>query len=115
MRSIFFLLVSLSACPISPEEVKAEESATTEWCAKVTEENWHLSSWERAGKTSQEVCRDSYMLYNPGDRPCTFGGLPALCNTSPEGVMNIRLMNSGSPLTIFPDDVHRVTPYLVIH
>lgn len=112
---LFFIFVACSWPDASTQrEVRADEV-----CRNVTDENWRISFWDRADvkTTSQDFCRKNFDLYGVQDRPCTFAGLPAFCNTSPaSGITEIRLTNSsGSPISVWPEDVERIKPHLVIH
>jgi hypothetical protein len=111
---LFLLIVACSSGSPTQREARADEV-----CRNVTNENWRISFWDRAdvNVTSQDFCRRKFDLYSVQDRPCTFAGLPAFCNTSPaSGITEIRLTNSGgSPIQIWPEDKERIKPHLVIH
>lgn len=113
----FPLFLVILAC--SSGSTTQREDRATEACHNVTNENWRISFWDRADviMTSQDRCRKDFDLYSVQDRPCTFAGLPAFCNTSPaSGITQIRLTNSaGSPIDVWPEDMERVRPHLVIH
>lgn len=109
--------VTYSTAAEHQAEVARDNVEITKRCAGVTEANWFSSEFAPSDPSSvcQQMMQKNSMHLSQGLRPCTFGGLPAVCwsPNSPGNDLYISLFGQAPGIYLMQEsDVARAKAHL---